>query len=401
VARGGRPPRAVVLGAQFGGLSALHWLRRLAGPAEVEVTVVSPKPYAVYKPDLVLSAAGDARFVPATRVDLVGICRRLNARLVVDWAAAIDAARARVHVLNHPPLAYDALFWATGMDYAWSSVPGLGPETGFMCEDYAARHLAARLGRLGGGDIVLVAGRLHQDPRVRPALSASCDCPLIEWGLLARAALRRRGRAAQPRIALVTAADAPGESLGPAAARRARALLAQAEIRVVARAEVLGVERGGLEVQTPAGRLRLPSDVSVWMPPVAGSDLARRSALDDGYGWVETDAHLRHVRWPDIYALGDLNRATLPKLGHSAMVEARVAVGHWLARLRGRRSPPPYRRSVLAVMQTGGGRALFDWHDTLYGGRRELWFEGRTAYALKQGFGLAYRLGRGGLPIMP
>lgn len=389
----------MVLGAHFGGLAALHWLVRLA--RRCEVVVVSPKPYALYRPDLVFSARGDPAFVRPLRVDLVALCRRLGVDLVIDYALGIDAAAGRVRLAHRGMLAYDTLFWATGMDYTWDLVPGLGPDAGFMCADYAARRLAARLDRFQGGELALVAGTLRQDPSVRPALSCSCECALLEWLFLARAHLRTRGSLAHTRFVLVTGAAQVGETVGPRARARVGDLLREAGVEVLERTTAVGRDADGIVVAGPGGQRRLTPGLAVWMPPTAGSSLARASGLDDGWGWVATNAFMQHVAWPNIYAIGDLNRATLPKHGHFAMVQARVAVRHFTAEVLGAPPGPGFRPASLGILHKGYGQALLDFTDTLYGGSRELVLEGPVPYVLKQMFGLAYRWGRGGMPVMP
>ncbi|MCL6595394.1 MAG: FAD-dependent oxidoreductase [Firmicutes bacterium] len=388
--------RVVVLGAHFGGLAVLHWLHRLVAKA-VDVVVVAAKPYAVFKPDLVFSAYARPRFVGAARIDLSDVCRRLGVRLVVDYALAVEPDLRRVRLANRPPLPYDVLFLATGMDWAWELIPGLGPETGFLCEDYASRHVAARMAGWRGGRIALWAGPLVQGPASPPAPTA-CECPLVEWVLMAHGHLRSQGRRTATRFALVTPARALGEELGPRAQARVAAHLAGAGVQVVTGARVREVTADGVVFESADGRVRrMRPDLSVWMPPAAGSALARRSGLDDGWGWVPTDGHMRHVALPDLYAVGDINAVTVPKRGHTAMVQARVAVHHLARRLGRRVQAPPYRPSSLSLLHLGGGRALLDWTQ----GRQEVMWEGRGPHLLKRAFSWAYRRGGGGLPLMP
>ena len=401
MARRGARHRVVILGAQFGGLSVAHWIARLAGRDDADVVVVSAKSYAVYKPDLVFSADARPAFVRRLRVDLVAICRRLGARLLIDYALGIEPGRGRVHLAQNGALDYDSLFWATGMDYAWSRVPGAGPDSGFTCEDYAARDLATRLDRLAGGTVALVAGPLHQDPAARPALACSCDCALLEWLFPTRTHLRRTGVLGRTRFVLVTGAAAAAETFGPRGQARLREVIRASGVEVRERTAVLECRPDGLVLDGPHGRERLGASLTFWMPPTAGSALARQSGLDDGWGWVSTNEFMQHVRWPNIYAVGDLNRRTLPKHGHTAMIQARVAVRRWAAETLGARPGPAFEPRTISLAYLGGGRGLLDVTDTLQGGRSEFLLDGRVTTLAKQVFGLAYRWGRGGLPVMP
>lgn len=393
--------RVLVLGAQFGGLTVLHRLARRCRRGDLRVTVVAPLPYAVYRPDLVLCASGRSGFVKTLRIDLVRVCRRLGVELMVDYAVGVDPCGQRVHVLAHPPIPYDVLFLATGMDRAWEAVPGLGPEHGFVCEDYAARHVAQRLAGWTGGTLLLAAGPLQQDPRQRPQLVASREGPLYELALLCAAHWARTGQPRNSRIVLITRAPVVGQELGPRGQTILSERLARAGIDTVTDAMVRQVEPHRVVAATPHGDRQWRPDLMVWTPPTAGSRLARASGLDDGWGWVATNEYLQHPKWPNIYAVGDLNRQTLPKLGHAAMVQARVAVQHWWAQASGASAPRPYRPRVVSLMYLGQGEALGTRHDLLYGGDLEQTIVGPVPYWIKQGFGRAYRFGSGALPIMP
>lgn len=387
----------MIVGAQFGGLAALTWVRRLAGPNRAAVEVIAPRETAVYRPDLVHAARGRPGFVRAVRFDVADRCRRLRATWIQDRVVGIDAKAAALHLMTEPPRRYDTLFWATGMDWAWDLVPGLRPSARYLCDDYAARATADVFGRTQPRRLVLAAGPMVANPHSKPSLSSSCECPLYEVALLYRAhAAGPPGQA--PRIVLATPAPEVGYELGPRGRAVLARVLAEAHIDVVTHAAYEGVDADGLWL---SGHQRLKGDVTVWMPPVAGSRLARDSGLDDGYGWVPGTEYLQHPLWPNIYGIGDLSSRSLPKMGHIAMVQARVAVNHWWSVLEKRSPPAPYRPLMAAVMETGHGHGLLTVQDVLYGGSHEWVWHSGPSLAAKQLFGWAYRRGRGALPIMP
>lgn len=392
-----RVHHVVILGGRFAGLAALHWIRRLAGHRSIRLYLVTPEEESVYRPDLVWAARAQPDFVRRTRFPLSNLCRMLDATLILDRAIGIDAQTQTVYLAGRTPLRYDTLFWATGLDWAWELVPGLGPARGFVCEDYAARHTALRLQQHPQGSFVVAAGPLRQDPAKIPNLATTFDGPLYEMALL-WAYRKPRSARNHHRISLVTPASMVGQELGPKGRAVLLPLLKKAHIDIHTGATVDGVEADAIWLR---GSGRLPAQTMVWMPPSAGSRLARDSGLDDGWGWVPTREHLQHRQWTNIYAIGDLNRATLPKLGHTAMVQARVAVHHWWATFNHEPLPPPYHPTMVSIMEIGQGRGLLTIQDVLYGGSREWVSVGRIPALTKHLFGRLYRRGYGGLTIMP
>jgi hypothetical protein len=67
-------------------------------------------------------------------------------------------------------------------------------------------------------------------------------------------------------------------------------------------------------------------------PPMAAPEVVRRSPLANDHGWCEVDKHtLRHLRYPDVFALGDAAGLPTSKTGGSQ--PARVDPGPHTRRL--------------------------------------------------------------------
>lgn len=393
--------RVVILGAGFGGRAVMAWLARRVPPARCQVTLVSPNRLLPYRPDLVFSASRPPGFVVRLQIDVARIARRLGMRFVEDMAVAVDAERHRVRLLSGSVLDYDVLFWATGAKAEWDAFPGATSALGLLCQDYGARVLAMHAETWQGGRLVLVEGPLLADPTTKPALFSACPTPLYEWLFLFLDRLRPQVRS-RTEIVLVTEAPYVGEVLGPKARAYLVSRLAEADVQTVTAVRLQAVEGRRLHYADAAGRPReLGGDVLLWSPPYGGSPLARASELDDGYGWLPTDADLRHPQHPDIYVVGDVGRSTLPKIGHTAMVQARLAVEHWWATVRDLEPRAPDAPKLLLVLHVGRGEGILNVHDTLYGGSHEWTFVGRLPAAAKQCFGWAYRRFGGLLPILP
>jgi sulfide:quinone oxidoreductase len=103
------------------------------------------------------------------------------------------------------------------------------------------------------------------------------------------------------------------------------------------------------------------------VPPQTGLDVVRASPLANAAGWIEVDpANLRHVRYPNIFALGDAASTPNSKTAAAVRIQAPIVVANLLAAMKG--EPPPkaydgygacpltvaYGKIVLAEFAYGG-----------------------------------------------
>lgn len=391
------PQRIVVLGARFAGLATVVWLTRLFDPHEASITVIDQSDRMAFRPYLVHAMDRPPSFVDRSIIALGPVFERRRVKLVRDTIVGIDPGRRRVELASHHPIAYDRLFLATGADPAWSLIDGLSPMDGGLCEPYLARHTAALNAEWTGGTFLFAAGPLVRDPNATPRLGAGYAFPLYEAALLFEAALRRRGRRRDTKLLLALPSAEAGEEAGPRTRAALNALFRERNITVLPNATFVKVRNNRVHL---ADRT-LAYHRAVWIPPCAGSALARASGLDDGYGFVPTNAYLQHPNWPDIYAIGDIVRDSLPKQAHAAMVQARVAVHHLWARTHQRPVPAPYRPETVLILETGSARGLLSISDTLFGGHREIVWTGHLPAYAKSAWSRAFMLFKGDLPIMP
>ncbi|CAB1128543.1 protein of unknown function [Candidatus Hydrogenisulfobacillus filiaventi] len=316
------PDRVVTVGARIGGLAGLYWLNRRFWRGELDVTVVERWQDGVFRPELVHALDRSPGFVDHLMLDTrQAVQRRYRARWVHDTAVRVDARNRRLELAAGRPLPFDVLFLAPGVEHAWDATSGLGPELGGLCEAHLARHTATAVQGTPPQRLVLAAGPWLGDPAA-PHLAAGFDMPLFEAALLWDGSRRRRRQRQGRSIRIVTPAPVGAEGAGPAGRRRLAALLQQRGIAFTVNARYRRVKPGRILLEDG----EIPFDLSIWMPPYAGSRLARDSGLDDGYGWIPTHGWLRHPEWRFIFAIGDAGRLTVPKNGHQALVQARVAV---------------------------------------------------------------------------
>ncbi len=389
--------KVVILGARFGGSAVAYWIHQRFSRRELDVTVVDQWDVMTYRPAMVVAASGSPRLADQWHI---AIRRRVEAagfHFVRDNIFCVDPERQLVHLAGHRPLPYDTLFMATGTDPGWATIPGLGPEVGGLCEDYLARATAEKISRPFRSYTTAI-GPIRLNPQSRPHISASLDAPGFEVTFLVDARLRREHRRHGVSMTVITPASTPGEWLNPASQEFLARELKRRDIALITKARYTRASPHAIFLQD---RKPVRSDVTVWIPPYHGSELARISHLDDGYGWIPTDEYLVHEHWPNIYAVGDISSRAVPKLAHIALMQARIATQHFHA-LRSRGRPEPFDPYVLHGVWAGQGRGLLTKSRWIYGGGAGLTHVGAASSLAKAAFDQSYRLFSGWFgPIMP
>lgn len=391
--------RAVVLGSRFGGLAVIAWLRRLFPASELAITVVDQWEEMVFRPGLVhaMDKAPES-LVDGLTIPLRPYWKSQRAEAVHDTIVAIDPERRRVHTATHRPIPYDVLFVATGASPRWDAIDGLNFHRAGVCEGYLARHTAAVNQRQYRGHFVFATGPIFSSPEWRPQIHVGCECPLFESALLWDRQLRKAKQRDKAQITIVTPSPQMAETAGTAGQNLLAALLKRRGIEVVTGAEFVRVTDQAIELVDRT----IPADRMVWLPPQGGSPWLTQSGVADPHGWLPVDGHMNHPDWPDIYGIGDIISRPWPKMGHSAMVQARVAVHHWAYRQRKIKSPgPAYSPRLVWILEDNPGTALFVLSNRFWGGSQEIVFHNRLSYMAKQVFQWTYIKRSGSLPIMP
>jgi sulfide:quinone oxidoreductase len=79
------------------------------------------------------------------------------------------------------------------------------------------------------------------------------------------------------------------------------------------------------------------------VPPQTGLDVVSASPLANAAGWIEVDpANLRHVRYPNIFALGDAASTPNAKTAAAVRIQAPIVVANLLAAMKDEPLPKAY-----------------------------------------------------------
>lgn len=327
--------RVVVLGGNFGGLTAALTVKRLLGD-EVEVTVVSKANGFLFNPSLIWVPFGtrethDITFSLAPTFERHGVHFRHAA------ATAIDRAGRRVHTTSGT-VDYDQLVVATGYRNDLEAVPGIEDDGPAETITTLPRALRARDAwrRLVARPGPVVVGATQ---------GAACFGAAYEFLFNAAHRLRRLGLANRAPITYVTPEPFLGHfGIGGmrGGERMVGAFLRMQHIEAITDVAIERVEEGAVVLGD--GR-RLESAYSMIVPPFLGAEVAAASGLANPKGFIDVHDTYQSVGDPDVYAVGVAAAVSvpwhttypvgIPKTGFPTETMARVAARNIVARIRG------------------------------------------------------------------
>jgi selenide,water dikinase len=338
-------PRLLLIGGGHAHVGVLRAFARRP-PGDVDVTLASPVPHAVYS-GMVPGLVAGHYTLDDVRIDLRALCAAAGARFVELAAVGLEADGATVRLQGDARIEADALSLDTGSTPPIPVAVRVDGELPVLTvkpiEPFLARWRALRVAAVRRTVHVMVVGG-------------------GAGGVELACAMRWRGRVEGIRIAVTLVTGPAGLLAGhaPAVRRRlARHLHAQ-RITVVEGAMVAALQ--GRLVTLSDGTSHA-ADATVWASGAAapswlhGSGLAR-----DARGFVAVDAQLRSTSHPHVFAAGDVAThlaAPWPKSGVYAVRQGPVLADNLLRHLRAQ----PLRTfqaqpRALALMATGPKHAV-------------------------------------------
>jgi sulfide:quinone oxidoreductase len=361
--------RIVIIGAGAAGTALANRLvRRLEGAA---ITVVDPRREHLYQPGLSLVAAGlkPAGYVVSATADWLPA----GVELIQEAAAAIDPVAKTVATAGGRTLSYDFLILAPGLVLDHDAIEGFsldrvgkdGIGALYAGPQYAALtwQAASRFADEGGVGVF-----------TRPATEMKCAGAPLKHTFLIDDIARRRGSRGRMEIRYANNSDA---LFGvPIVAEKVRMLFAERRIEPVLSHVLKRVDPGRrlATFATANGEQEIGYDYLHVIPPQRAPAVIREAGLSwpDKWvdqGWAEVDREtLRHRRYPEIFAAGDV--AGVPKGKTAASVKWQVPVveDHLLAAIQGREGTARYNGYTSCPMITRVGRAMlieFDYENNL------------------------------------
>jgi NADH:ubiquinone reductase (H+-translocating) len=371
----------VVIGGGFGGLQAVHHLRR----ADVEVALIDRRNFHLFQP-LSYQVATGALSAAEVCFPLRWIFRRRkDVRVLMGEATEFDLEGRAVRVKpvagdGEPFLVpYDTLIVAGGSYYGY-----------FGHDEWkdVAREVKSLESALAVRAQILSAfeaAELESDDEKRRALltfvvvgGGPTGVEMAgQIGELARDTLRREFRSIDPadaRVLLIETVDRVLTTFPPSLSAKATRSLERLGVTPLLGHTVVEIDDHGVTTEDPQKRQeRIPSRTVIWAAGVTASSLAGRlgqitDAETDRAGRVSVRPDLTLPGHPEVFALGDMVRVTgedgqiqqLPGVAPVAMQQGRYAAKVVRARQRGREYEPFHYRDKGNVATIGRSRAVAD-----------------------------------------
>lgn len=344
--------QVVIVGGGSGGLTVAARLRRAA--ASVDAAVVEPSETHYYQPLWTLVGGG---------VGTVADTARPEASLIPSGTTWVRDAVARfvpeeslVVTRDGKTISYDFLVVAPGIQLDWNRVEGLPEalETPEVTSNWSRDHVEKTWRLISGfrGGTALFTF---------PATPIKCPGAAQKIAYLADDTFRRNG--VRDRSRIVYAAAGPTIFGVEKYARTLDRVVARKGIEALYRHNLVAVrarEREAVLEQLDTGeRIVVPYDLLHVAPPQGAPDVVRGSALASEAGWVDVDKHtLQHVRFPNVFSLGDASSLPTSKTGAAIRGQAPVLVENLLAAIAGRPLTARYDGYTACPLVTGYGKLV-------------------------------------------
>jgi sulfide:quinone oxidoreductase len=333
------PARVVVLGAGFGGLELSARLSEELFH-EVRVTLIDQS-------DRFMFGFSKLEVMFGQRsIDEVGLRYEDIAIPGVDFRQetilSIDPEHKRV-TTDAGTYEGDILVVALGADLDPAATPGFVKGGYEFYSPAGAERVGHVLADFEGGAIVVgVLGPFFK-----------CPPAPYETAMMLDDFLTRRGRRDTSTIHLVTTMPKPI----PISDEVSGALLDALDQRGIEHshaARVTEYDRGSGIVRLEDGR-ELPCDLFLGIPVHRAPKVVLDSGLTGDDGWIAVDTATLATKFPDVYAVGDVTSAPVPRAGVIAEGEARTVADVIVSRATGAEAPPPFSGDATCYVEMGGG----------------------------------------------
>jgi sulfide:quinone oxidoreductase len=342
----------LIVGGGTAGITVAARLDALPRPPKVGIIEPATKHY--YQPLWSLVGGGvfpkedserdEADFIPAT------------ATWIRDAVATFQPDANTVITRSGQTYGYDVLVVAPGIQLDWSKVEGLPEALGKdgVCSNYSYATVDSTwrfLQGFRGGKAVFTF----------PNTLVKCAGAPQKIMWLTEHYLRKQGRRDQAEVIFATAGAA---IFGvPRYARTLQKLATERGVTGLYRHNLVAVRSKRREAvfrHLDDGSERvIKYDLLHVTPPQSAPDFIKQSPLANADGWVDVDKHTtQHVRYPNVFSLGDASSLPCSKTGAAIRKQAPVTVANIEAFRAGKRLEASYDGYASCPLVTGYGRLV-------------------------------------------
>ena len=373
----------LIVGGGTGGLTVAAQLRAAPDPPEVAVLEPSDKHY--YQPLWTLVGGGvfpkeeserdEADFIPA------------GVTWIRDGAAAFRPAANTVETRDGRTLTYDHLVVAMGLQINWDAIPGL--EEGLRDPDSPVASNYAYdtcektwnlIRNFTGGTAVFT----------EPVTGVKCGGAPQKIMYLAEDYFRKQGIRDRAEVIFCNGKGSIFSS--PWYGEALTEIVAERDIEVRFHTNLVELRPGSREAVVVDTQTEQTATITYAMihvtPPMGSLDVLAAGPLAGDAGWVDVDPKsLQHVRYANVFALGDCSSLPTSKTGAAIRKQAPTLVENLLAVRAGHPVHAEYDGYTSCPLVTGYGRLILAEFDYTKEPKESFPFDQRrerySMYALK------------------
>lgn len=342
----------LIVGGGTGGLAVAARLRSLPNPPDVAIVEPSEKHY--YQPLWTLVGAGvfDKEITVRNEADFIPD----GATWIRDSVARFEPRQNAIVTAGGQRITYDQLIVALGIQLDWHKIRGLEGNLGQdgIVSNYSYEVVDRTwqaLQSFDGGNAIFTF----------PSTPVKCAGAPQKIMYLADDHLRKRGVRERSRVMFASAGGAIfgvkhyAKTLEKVIARKGIETLFKhdlVEVRADSKEAVFRRTDTNEEVVLPYGLLHV-------VPPQSAPDVIKQSELASDAGWVDVHKHtLQHVRFPNVFSLGDASSLPTSRTGAAIRKQAPVLVDNLLALRKGEPLRAQYDGYASCPLVTGYGKLV-------------------------------------------
>lgn len=354
----------VVIGAGAAGTSVAASLLRKK--PELDVAIIEPNDIHYYQPAFTLVGGGAYSLAKAARPQAQTLPH--NARWVRASVKSIEPESNAVTLNDGRVLGYDVLVVAPGLKLNWDGVEGLRETLGRngVCSNYdpsLAEYTWQCLQEFGGGKALFT----------QPPAPIKCAGAPQKIAYLAADYLSQKGLGGASELKFFAAAGAlfsvPDfvSPLTQVAKRHNIGLLMNHNLVAVDGARKEATFRF-TNSQGEMTDIKESFDLLHVTPPQCAPDFLQNSALANDTGWVDVNQHtLQHVRFENVFSLGDASSLPTSKTAAAVRKQSPVAAANVLSYIQGEQLNAQYDGYTSCPVVTGYGKVMLA--EFVYGGK--------------------------------
>jgi sulfide:quinone oxidoreductase len=342
----------LIAGGGAAGITAAAQLRR-ARPS-LDVAILEPSGEHYYQPGWTLVGGGVFSLEETRRAE--GDLIPSGVTWIREAVAGFDPEHNTVTTASGQAFSYDVLIVATGLKLCWDRIEGLVEALGQggVCSNYSkdfAPYTWEAIQAFKGGSAVFTCAPMPiKCPGAPQKIAYLADEVFKKKRLNAKVMYAT----ATPGIFGIPTYAAPLREVVQRKGIDARYNHVLTAVRAAQKEAVFQVTEG----ETSREEV-ISYDLLHVTPPMAAPDAVATSPLANGAGFVEVDQFsLQHVRYPNVFSLGDVSGMPNSKTAAAVRGQAPVLVANLLAHLDGQVAVAAYDGYSCCPLITGYGKAI-------------------------------------------